>query len=68
MLNVPSRMDFNAGDIEGSQGRSYLGRGEKPDLESLIRADPLADHFLDFSTASLLKESDIRSFIALNPL
>ena len=67
MLNVPSRIDFNAGDIEGSYGRSYLVRGEKPDLESLIRADPLPGHFLNSST-SFLKESDICSFIALNPL
>ena len=67
MLNVQSRIDFNAGDIEGSWGRSYLGRGEKPDLESLIRADPLSDHFLNSST-SFLKELEICSFIALNPL
>ena len=67
MLNVSSRIDFNTGDIEESQGRSYLGRGEKPDLESLIRADPLSDHFLNSST-SFLKESGICSFITLNPL
>ena len=58
MVNVSSRIDFNSGDNEGILGRSYLVRGEKPDLESLIRADPLSDNFLNSST-SFLKESGI---------
>ena len=60
-------MLISAGDIRGSQGRSYLGRREISLLKSSHLPSELSAHFLNSSTSRLQESDIIGSFISLNP-